>query len=163
MSRSIITYDHGMQELHDMAQMRLTVAQPLPPPEDKYKDRLLKYIPGEVVALYVTLTGIAATAANAPHWLGWAIFAVGVVATWVYLRFALDVRDRLQQFISTLSFCIWVFALGGPFKDLAWYQPIFGALLLPVFTFFVAFIKPPPPQKPAPEQSRQASEQAHPR
>jgi hypothetical protein len=40
-----------------------------------------------------------------------------------------------------------VFALGGPFKDFGWYKPIYGALLLPVFTFFVAMFKTAP-QKP---------------
>ena len=144
MSRSIITYDY---HLRDMSTLKLKAGEALPP-EDKYKDRLLKYIPGEVVTLYVTLTGLAATATGLPWWIGWVIFLIGAIATWVYLRMTLHVTDVIQLVVSTLSFCVWAFALGGPFTEFAWYRPIYGALLLPTFTFFAALIKTAP-QKPA--------------
>ena len=145
MSRSIITYDHAMNANADLAPR---AGEATPAPEDRYKDRLLKYIPGEVVTLYLTLTALQGTATGLPDWLGWAIFAVGLVGTWFYLHIIIGVQDRTQLFISTLSFAVWVFALGGPFKDLAWYKPVYGGLLLPVFTFFVAGI-PTAPQPPS--------------
>jgi hypothetical protein len=52
------------------------------------------------------------------------------------------VGDLLQLGISTIAFVVWVFALGGPFATVSWYQPIYGALLLPIFTFFVPMILP---------------------
>jgi hypothetical protein len=143
MSRSIITYDLRKDATASLAPKP---GAPAPPPEDKYKDRLLKYIPGEVVTLYLTLTALEGTATGLPWWLGWVIFLVCTAGTWFYLRVVLDVKDVTQLFISTLSFGVWVFALGGPFKDLGWYQPIYGGLLLPAFTFFVARI-PTAPQK----------------
>ena len=144
MTRSVITYDHPKNATPDLAP---AAGGPAPAhPEDKYQDRLLKYIPGEVITLYVTLTGLEANATGLPGWLGWAIFLVGVVGTWFYLHVALGVTDRRQLFISSLSFIVWAFALGGPFKELAWYKEIYGQLLLPVFTFFIAGI-PTVPQK----------------
>jgi hypothetical protein len=143
MSRSIVTYDYRKNATAELAPKPGETA---PPPEDKYKDRLLKYIPGEVVTLYLTLTALQGTAPGLPWWLGWAIFLVCAAGTWFYLRVVLRVEDPTQLFISTLSFGVWVFALGGPFKDLGWYKPIYGGLLLPAFTFFVAMI-PTAPQK----------------
>lgn len=141
MSRSVITYEHSLDATPKLAKK---AGAPASPPEDTYKDRLLKYIPGEVVTLYLTLTAIQATATGAPWWLGWAIFLVCTAGTWFYLRVVLIVRDRTQLIISTISFVVWVFALGGPFKDLSWYMPIFGGLLLPAYTFFVARIPTAP-------------------
>jgi hypothetical protein len=46
---------------------------------------------------------------------------------------------KLQQhFISLLSFIVWAFALGGPFALYSWYNPVYGSILLPVFTLLVA-------------------------
>jgi len=33
---------------------------------------------------------------------------------------------------------VWVFALGGPFALCGWYNPVYGSILLPVFTLLVA-------------------------
>ena len=144
MSRAVTTYERAMRALPELA----AKAEQQLPPEDKYKDRLLKYVPAEVVTLYVTLTALAGTSPSLPAWIGWAIFAVGLVATPFYLRVMLDVSDGIQIAISTIAFIVWVFALGGPFTELSWYRPIYGGLLLPIFTFFVAGIKTAP--QPAP-------------
>ncbi|OGA55625.1 MAG: hypothetical protein A3G81_20305 [Betaproteobacteria bacterium RIFCSPLOWO2_12_FULL_65_14] len=109
---------------------------------DTYRDRLFKYIPAEVVTLYLGLSGVLATAADAPQFLHWVIFFAGLVGTPFYLLTAQNVTSRTQLVISTLAFAVWVFALGGPFKDLAGYKQIYGAVLLPLFTFFVAGISP---------------------
>ena len=141
MSRSVITYDH---RLHATADLAPKPGETPPLPEDKYKDRLLKYIPAEVVTLYLTLTALLGTASDLPWWLGWLIFVLGIVATWYYLRYPLEVKDRTQLIISCVAFVVWVFALGGPFKDLGWYKPVYGGLLLTTYTFFVASVKPAP-------------------
>lgn len=142
MSRAIVSYSNVAQAMPGM--VREGAPPPPPLPEDKYRDRLLKYIPAEVVTFYLGLSATAAAATNVPGTVHWAIFAVGIVATPFYLRYYLDVRVRVQLVISTLAFVVWVFALGRPFTDFAWYQQIYGALLLPIFTFFVAGIKPEP-------------------
>jgi hypothetical protein len=142
MSRAVITYEHRLDAMPAPAPKP---GEPAPPPEDKYKDRLLKYIPGEVVTFYLGLTAIVASATNAPWWLIWVIFGVGIVATPFYLHSYLDVSDRRQLTVSTLAFIVWVFALpDGPFKNMSWYNPVYGAVLLPVFTFFIARVKTRP-------------------
>jgi len=50
------------------------------------------------------------------------------------------VRRPVQLFISTLSVPVWLFALGGPFALLDWYEPAFGAIVLPLYTLIVPII-----------------------
>jgi hypothetical protein len=109
---------------------------------DRYRDRLFKYIPAEVVTLYLGLSAIVASAKDVPHVLNWLIFVAGIVATPYYLWFGQNVRAPLQLIVSTLAFGVWVFALGGPFADIDGYKHVYGAVLLPLFTFFVAAIPP---------------------
>jgi hypothetical protein len=55
MSRSIITYEHRRDADRRTRAKSWGKARA---PQDKYKDRLLKYIPGEVVTLNLTLTAL---------------------------------------------------------------------------------------------------------
>ena len=110
MSRQVVTYEHRLDATAGFAQ---GADQTPPLPEDKYKDRLLKYIPAEVVTFYLTLTALLGTATGLPWWLGWVVFTVGIVATWCYLRYPLKVKDFAQLIIACFAFVIWVFALGG--------------------------------------------------
>jgi len=110
-----------------------------PPNVDQYKDRLLKYIPAEVVALYVTTAGVIEGSADGfPKTAAlWVVFFIGVVATPLFLRRVLGVSKSQQLTISTLGFLVWVFALGGPFEKIIEHQSVYGALLLPLYVFFV--------------------------
>ena len=106
---------------------------------DDYLTKIIKYIPSEVVALYITLYGVASAAKTEIPFvlITWLIFVVGVLGTVLYLWRIAQVNDRLQIFISAGAFVVWVFALGGPFSNLLWYNPVYGALLLPIYTFFI--------------------------
>jgi len=106
---------------------------------DDYLTKIIKYIPSEVVVLYITLYGVASAAKTEIPFvlITWLIFVVGVLGTVLYLWRIAQVNDRLQIFISAGAFVVWVFALGGPFSNLLWYNPVYGALLLPIYTFFI--------------------------
>lgn len=121
------------------------------PPADGYKERFLKYIPAEVITLYTTLTGIVAGAsgqggkgAGAHPSAVWSIFAIGLIATPVYLRLGAKITSTVQITISTIAFIIWAAVLGGPFQLV--FDPnelkMWSAIALAVFTFGVAFIEP---------------------
>jgi hypothetical protein len=157
MSRSIVTAPSGSSPVRrnsfpDLVDKPVPEGSPFAPQEklDTYRDRLFKYIPAEVVTLYLGLSAIVASATDAPRFLYWVIFGAGVIGTPYYLRFVQKVTAPMQLIISTLAFGVWVFALGGPFKDIQGYKQIYGAVLLPLFTFFVAGLSPGQP-----EQSRQ--------
>lgn len=118
--------------------IKAAVATPVPHADD-YQSRLLKYIPAEVIAVYLTLDSILRSARDQiplQLWL-WIIFAVLLVGTPLYLWRVSKVTKKRQLIISTIAYALWVFTLGGAFASQAWYRPVYGALLLPLYTFFV--------------------------
>ena len=121
--------------------MSRTVITSTDVPTDGYATRLLKYMPSEVIALYLTLTSLVRSSAGAGLWLDWLIFAVGVVATPLYLWRLQKVRKPLQLVISTGAFVVWAFALGAPFAQLTWYAPVYGGVLLSMYTFLIPIIE----------------------
>jgi hypothetical protein len=97
---------------------------------DDYFSRALKYTPLE------PLVGFIVTSAMVSPSLQWAAFFCLVLLTFAYSQFFLKV-SFVHAVISTLGFCVWVFAIGGPFLTLAWYQRLYGGLALVLFTFVV--------------------------
>lgn len=117
------------------------------PEPDSYLDRLVKLIPAEAVALYVTLSAILRSASQVPGWLPWLVFVVLLALTPAYTWKATQSTSRPTPYAqigaSTVAFFIWVFALGGPFANLPWYLPVYGGVLLPLYTAVVAGFLPP--------------------
>lgn len=109
---------------------------------DDYTSKLVKYIPSEVVALYIALGSILGTSDKSDGALYWVVFAVCLIGTGLYLWRVTNVTKVTQIVISVVAFFVWAFALGGPFELLSWYDPVYGALLLPVYTFFVPMLEP---------------------
>ncbi len=107
---------------------------------DLYVDRLIKYIPAEAVACYVFVSGVIARLerAGVRHVIGWSVLVLFCVLTGWYLWRVQKVRKVQQLAISVLSFIVWAFALGGPFTFFPWYDPLYGEILLPLFTFTAA-------------------------
>jgi branched-subunit amino acid transport protein len=108
------------------------------PTRDSYTSRLLKYIPAEILALFLTLDTVMRSADQVSSALHWAIFIAGIPATVVYLHRVEKVRKRAQLVISAVAFAVWVFALPGPFGPLLWYRAYYASVLLPVYTFVTA-------------------------
>jgi hypothetical protein len=108
--------------------------------KDGYTDRLFKYIPAEVVAGYIFVLGLLKqlTDLKTLTFLDWLLFLIFCVLTPLYLWKVQKVTKTQQHVISLLSFIVWVFAIGGPFSLYAWYNPVYGEILLPVFTLIVA-------------------------
>jgi hypothetical protein len=130
---------------------RLAPAQGPPKEPDSYVDRLLKYIPAEIIALYITLESVirAADAQGSP--LYWVIFVFCTLVTPLYLWRVAMVHKWLQIVLTTGAFVVWVIALGGPFALLDWYTPLAGGIILPMYTFLIALVDPGiVPQKPDP-------------
>ena len=111
------------------------------PQADKYTERLIKYIPAEVIALYLTLDAVIRSSDTIPVLVYWMIFIFGVFATYLYLWKIEKVDKVIQLTISAGAYCVWVFSLGGPFVHLGWYDPIYAALLLPIYTFVIPLIE----------------------
>ena len=115
---------------------------------DDYLSRVLKHIPSEIVMAYIAIEGVLRTSYDPNVWaerktlltLLWIVTAALTVLTPFYLWRVMRVRRGTQLFISTLSVPVWLFALGGPFALLDWYEPAFGAIVLPLYTLVVPII-----------------------
>src|SRR5438874_9820957 len=68
---------------------------------DTYRERLFKYIPAEVVTLYLGLNTVVASNQDAPKFLYWVIFFAGLLLTPFYLRRLQNVTAPVQLIIST--------------------------------------------------------------
>jgi hypothetical protein len=115
----------------------------VPASADNYADRLLKYIPGEIVALYMLVNGLANTLSESSRmeWFHWILFALFCMLTYAYLWRMAGIRKVQQLIISVVAFVVWVFALGGPFALYSWYDPLYGQILLPLYTFAIAIVE----------------------
>lgn len=114
---------------------------------DSFFDRIIKYIPSDIVGAWVALTGLVAGASGIPSTrVLWIVFAVMTVITFAWTLRQTAVPGvppaRTQAAISTGSFVVWVFALGGPFSSLSWYAPVYGSIVLIVYTLTIGLILP---------------------
>ncbi len=110
---------------------------------DGYIDRLLKYIPTEIVAVFLLVQGLVMKMDHASDPFKpmlWGVFLLFAVFTPLYLWRILKVMKITQLVISLVAFVVWVFALGGPFTTLGWYDLLYGEILLPIFTIVIALV-----------------------
>ncbi|HEY72684.1 MAG: hypothetical protein DRJ03_03920 [Chloroflexi bacterium] len=115
---------------------------------DDYLSRVLKHIPSEIVMAYVAIDGVLRSSYNPNVWderetlktLLWITLGTLTILTPFWMYRVMRVKRPAQIFISTLSVPVWLFALGGPFALLDWYQPAFGAIVLPLYTLIIPII-----------------------
>jgi hypothetical protein len=131
--------EHAIDEIVESDEVQTHITTPSN--ADKYSDRLLKYIPSEIIVLYLSLDTTIRSAGKTDALLYWFIFIAGAVFTYLYLYRVQKVKKQVQLILSVVAFCIWVFAIGGPFSYLSWYDPIYGGILLPIFTFAIPIIE----------------------
>ena len=115
---------------------------------DGYFDRVIKYIPSDVVGAWLAVTGIIKSlepgASNPP--VQWIAFIVGVILTagwtWRQTTEPMQPTATVQILMSTIAFVVWVIALGGPFATLPGYKDYYGSLLLIGFTVAAGLVAP---------------------
>lgn len=122
-------------------------ADPTPSPREgadaSYFERLIKFIPGELVAAYLAVDGVLREAVlAAPLWTHWTAFLALLILCPLYVIYRpthselTEHSERFHAVASFVAFAVWVFALGGPFVH-TWpdlYRPVFGSLLLIITT-----------------------------
>ncbi|WP_223788395.1 hypothetical protein [Marinicella meishanensis] len=110
---------------------------------DNYTTKLLKYIPGEVIILYVSLTNIImSTDLKTSKIALWSVFVFCLLGTFLYLKRVAGINKTSQLVISSIAFFIWAFTLEGPFRLYDWYSPVIASLILPMYTFIIPLIEP---------------------
>ncbi len=118
-------------------------------PTDGYLSRIIKYIPSEIIALFLVVDAAAQTFPSLlPTNAYFLIFGVFLVATPIYIAIVTRMPGAppalAQILISPLSFAAWVFGFGGPFATLGWYSPILGAVVALAVTLLAGLVVPRP-------------------
>jgi hypothetical protein len=141
MSRRIITGLATMRE----GGATLTAADTV----DDFLGRLVKYIPAELVGLYVAARG--AIPNDAEPSIFWGLAAI----TWIFVPiyfWVVTTRNGkpplyVQILLATIAFPIWVFAVGGqPVDSWLWFKDhhYVASVLLMFATVGFGLVQPPP-------------------
>jgi hypothetical protein len=105
---------------------------------DDYLTQLIKYIPSEIVAAFLTIDATIRSSNKISTVAYWMVFITLLILTPLYIWRVTSAPNKppatAQIIISTISFAVWVFAIGGPFARVEWYDPVYAALLLPIYT-----------------------------
>lgn len=114
-------------------------------PDDSYRERLLKYIPAETIALFIAVYGSTYYISGSETWYllmaRWLLIA-GTLGTMLYLWQIEGVTDLVQLALSTIGFVIWVCALGVvTVASLPYYNAVVAAVFLIVWVFGIPFIE----------------------
>jgi hypothetical protein len=108
-----------------------------------YFDRLQKLIPTEILGLYLAGQGLIPKDAPIALVL-WFIFCI-VALLFVRIKGTADPAAGLPPqpkavAISSVSFVIWVYSLGGPFTAFGLQIPYIASLLVIAWTFLVPYL-----------------------
>ena len=118
-----------------------------------FQDKVVKLIPTEIVGAYMVLNGIIGLPAATPSvaatrfpsappvsddtlrlYLIQAVFAILLVLTPLYLAKVAKVTNRRQLAVTTMSFVVWAYTLGGPFVVWGLYYPLVASVLLVIWS-----------------------------
>jgi len=125
----------------DVARVGIAAA-PAPPEADKYVDRLVKYVPPDVIAVFLAVEGAINTAGAANYQVfAWVVFGIILVATPFYLAKVGGVTKPAQIVIATVAFAVWAFAYSGPPFSLLNIAPLYSTVVLALYTFLIPLIE----------------------
>ena len=117
-------------------------------PEDSYLAKVVRYIPGEIVAAYLAAYNALKAAENGIPFdtVLWIVaIALGVVTPfWILYAAYIPGKSRpyFQAGAATAAFAVWVFAIPqGPFSSIGWYNPVYGFLVLIFATLIIPLVE----------------------
>jgi hypothetical protein len=120
------------------------------PPRDGYIDRLLKYIPAEIVALYLGVTNVIPPPLKVHRTAVWVVSVISALCVPLYMYLSTRKANQptlwSQILISSIAFPLWVFAIGGPFALQPWYDNYrwIAAVTICFATFLFGLYAPAP-------------------
>jgi hypothetical protein len=123
---------------------------------DTYFDRVIKYIPADIVGAWTAVIGVVGGNPNTATgvvdlparalvlWIAF-VFGLGITFLWTLRQTSQPgaAPARTQSLIATGAFGVWAYALGEPFASIGWHNSVLGSLFLIGYTLFVGIILPP--------------------
>jgi hypothetical protein len=121
----------------------MSARRPVAKPTDSYLAKIITYIPTEIIAAYVAISGLIKSLqpARLQYPVFWGVAGVLLLITPLWILSSHDrgkPRQRGHALAATMAFAAWVFATGGPFNqflfneqaDTGWYHPTQGSIVL---------------------------------
>ncbi len=107
--------------------------------DQNYTDKLLRLIPGEIVAAYLIITGIIPDKASIPGHI--IILTIILIIIPFYLWRVQNVKNRLQIITTCIAFVIWVYSFNiGPFSYFGLYKPWIASIVLILWTVIMPIL-----------------------
>ena len=133
----------------------LDADQPAPTPGDKptqsddFLTQLVKFIPVEILGFYTLVGSIVAANTEDDPARGWwllALLACSVALAPLYTWRIGNVVRPGQNVAGAVALAVYVFATGGWFATLGWYEPWYGAIAVALAVMLLALfnLKPLP-------------------
>lgn len=148
----------------------MTTFRPAVKEDDGYVQKVIKYIPAEIVTGYTALVGYLSVGVNTDIPQGYKTYYIILlcilgVATPVWTYYAVldnnaaeslsgKKRALFQAVIATISFAIWVYTVGNPIlrsilcdcsntgcPDCDLYSPVLGSIILVLFTIMTPLME----------------------
>ncbi len=117
-------------------------------------ERIVKYVPSEIVTGYLFVMGLAQAAPEGQLrvLIALLIFIIGFIVTPLFLVKVYKPKreQRPQVWIATIAFPLWAYALGGPFAMppmASYYQGWVGAVLVGLYSWVVGLFYEPREQQ----------------
>jgi branched-subunit amino acid transport protein len=105
---------------------------------DSYFDRIIKYIPADVIAAWVAVNPLLSSVSIAAKWVILAIVAM-LTVVWMLRQ---TQSSWSQSLLGSVSFLVWAFALrSGPFADLG-HPEQWGSIALILYTLGIGAFVP---------------------
>jgi len=107
--------------------------------KDPFLTKVLKIIPAEIIAAYLAIAG--AIPEDDPK-TKMILIIVSIFLFWIipfYLIFLQKVVNVFQVVVTSLSFPVWIFSIGGPFSYYEFYQNYYGTIALVLWTLLIPF------------------------
>jgi len=134
-------FDRNIVTEVDTARFRST-ATPVPSADD-YLTKLLKYVPLEVLGIYLFLATLIKQNVGVSGFSSWllGLLVFTVIVTCLYDYFVLGVKRSVQIVMSAVGIGVYVLASGDWFATTSWYHPWYGTAFLPIYGLLIQFIK----------------------
>jgi hypothetical protein len=136
--------------------------------QEGYQDKLVKLIPTEIIGAYLFIsTGILGLNPAAPaipqdaETKAWILIVsmTLLILTPLYLLRLSGVTNVMQLLVTTVSFLVWVYSLGGPFVVWDWgYSPKIAGSVLVLWSLITPLLvqgHTPPPGTAGEAQSKE--------
>jgi hypothetical protein len=121
----------------------MAARRPVARPTDSYLAKIITYIPTEIIAAYVAISGLIKSLqpVRIQYPVFWIVAGILLLITPLWILSSHDrgkPRQRGHALAATLAFAAWVFATGGPFNQFllsdanpgGWYHPTQGSIVL---------------------------------